>query len=324
MTPADDLPRFDDLQTAHARIRDRVERTPVEQYRALDLALGCQLFLKCEHQQPMGAFKLRGASNAVARLEEEERSGDLATHSSGNHGAALAMAATAAGRQAKVVMPANAVALKMDAVRRYGGEVIICEPNQSAREAGLAQLVAQGLIAVPPYDDADIIAGQGTAALELYQQTTEPLDDLVVPVGGGGLLAGCALASRALSPHTRLVGAEPAGAADTASSLAAGVRVKSWQPDTVADGLRAVIGVRNFALIQAHVDEVLLADDQAIIDAMRLAYEQAQLRLEPSAAVALAVIRGAPERFKGRRVGVMLTGSNIDTERFPWLDAMGD
>ncbi len=318
------LPTFEDLQTAHVRIQQRVQRTPVAQYPALDQKFGCQLLLKCEQQQPMGAFKLRGASNAVARLEEEGRAGDLATHSSGNHGAALAMAAAQAGRQAKVVMPANAVPLKMEAVRRYGGEVIVCEPNQNAREAGLAKLVAEGLIAVPPYDDGDIIAGQGTAAIELYQQASEPLDDLVVPVGGGGLLAGCALASRALSPHTRIIGAEPAGAADTASSLASGVRAESWQPDTIADGLRAVIGVRNFALIQAHVDEVLLADDRAIIDAMRLAYELAQLRLEPSAAVALAVIGGAPERFQGRRVGVLLTGGNVDTELFPWLDPMGD
>jgi threonine dehydratase len=312
------IPTIGALREAAERIRDRVRRTPVVNTARLDARLGCETWLKCEHFQPTGAFKLRGASNAVALLGERGIEGDVATHSSGNHGAALACAATAAGRRARVVMPENAVRAKVDAVRASKGEVIFCSPNQAAREAGLAEQVAQGCIAVPPYDHPDIIAGQGTAALELFEQVPG-LDCLVVPLGGGGLLAGCAIAARAVAPGLEVIGAEPAGAADTASSLARGSRVTSWSPDTVADGLRALVGAINFEVIRQYVDGVLLADDEAIIRAMRLALTNTGLRIEPSAAVALAVIAGQPERFEGRRVGVLLTGGNVDLERFPWL-----
>ncbi len=323
MTTPLTLPDLQDIQRAHQRIEKQIHRTPVERSAALDQALGCSVWLKCEQLQPTGAFKLRGAANAVACLEERGITGDVATHSSGNHGAALAWAARAAGRRARVVMPDNAVAAKIDAVRRFGGEVILCSPGQAPREAGLAELVEQGCIPVPPYDHPDIIAGQGTAALELLEAAPD-LDVLVTPLGGGGLLAGCAIAAQGIKPGIEIIGAEPAGAADTAASLERGARVPAWEPDTVADGLRALVGVSNFAVIQQRVSAVLLADDAAIIDAMRLALETADLRLEPSAAVALAVIQGHPERFAGRRVGVVLTGGNIDLERFPWLATNDD
>lgn len=312
-------PTYDDIVLAQERIRDRVSRTRVARSEALDRWLGCEAWLKCEQDQPTGAFKLRGASNAVAQLEAQGIAGDLATHSSGNHGAALAWAARAAGRQAVIVMPENAVRTKVDAVRRFGGVVDFCPPGQAPREAGLAKHVAEGRLPVPPYDHPDIIAGQGTAALELLAQSPG-LDALVAPLGGGGLLAGCAIAAKGVDPGIEVLGAEPAGAADTAASLASGERVSTWSPDTIADGLRAVVGVMNFAVIQREVDAVLLADDEQIVAAMKAAHELAGLRIEPSAAVALAVIRAAPERFAGRRVGIILTGGNLDTDAFPWLD----
>jgi threonine dehydratase len=318
MTTPPILPELGDIQQAHRRIAKQVVRTPVERPPELERRLGCRLWLKCDHLQPTGAFKLRGASNALACLEERGIAGDVATHSSGNHGAALAWAARAAGRHAHVVMPDNAVPAKIDAVRRYGGNVVLCPPGQAPREAGLAELVSRGCIPVPPYDHPDIIAGQGTAAIELLETAPE-LEVLVAPLGGGGLLAGCAIAAQGIKPGMEIIGAEPAGAADAARSLERGARVTEWEPDTVADGLRALVGVSNFAVIEARVQAVLLADDDAIIAAMRLAWETAGLRLEPSAAVALAVIQQHPEAFEGRRVGVILTGGNIDFERFPWL-----
>ncbi|MEM1412976.1 MAG: pyridoxal-phosphate dependent enzyme [Pseudomonadota bacterium] len=312
------MPAFKDILAARERVRNRVLKTPVLNSPRLDEWLGCRASLKCEQDQPTGAFKLRGASNAVARLEEAGVQGDLATHSSGNHGAALAWAARAAGRRAFVVMPENAVRSKVDAVRHFGGEVIFCAPGQAPREEGLAKQVALGRLPVPPYDHEDIIAGQGTAALELLEQVSG-LKALVAPLGGGGLLAGCALAAKGIDEHIAVYGAEPAGAADTAASLAQGARVESWSPDTVADGLRALVGKLNFDVIRNQVTEVLLSDDEAIVAAMRAAFERADLRIEPSAAVALAVIRKHRDHFEGQSVGVLLTGGNIDLDRFPWL-----
>ena len=316
--PETSAPTFQDLLRARELIRDRVERTPVVNAPSLDKWLGCEAWLKCDHLQPTGAFKLRGASHAIARLEAQGIAGDVATHSSGNHGAALAWAARAAGRKAFVVMPENAVGAKLDAVRRFGGEVLLCPPGQAPREAGLAEQVALGRLPIPPYDHPDIIAGQGTAALELLEQAPD-LDDVVTPLGGGGLLSGCAIAAHGINPAISVYGAEPAGAADTAASFAQGRRVEDWSPDTIADGLRALVGVLNFAVIREHVRDVLLADDEETIAAMRAALEHAELRLEPSAAVALAALRRHRDRFSGRRVGVVLTGSNIDLDRFPWL-----
>lgn len=309
---------FRAIQAAAGRIEGLVSRTAVVNEPRLDAALGCTVWLKCDHQQATGAFKLRGASNAVARLQELGRNGDVATHSSGNHGAALAFAARRAGRKAHVVMPENSVPGKMAAVRNCGGEVILCTPSQAAREQGLARLVEQGLHPVPPYDHPDIIAGQGTAALELLQDQPG-LDILMTPLGGGGLLAGCALAARALNPGIEVVGAEPEGAADGEASFRAGERVRHWQPDTIADGLRGLIGVSNFALISTHVDDILLADEAGIITAMRLVFETTGMAIEPSAAVPIAVVLAHHQRFAGRRLGIILTGANYDPDLFPWL-----
>jgi threonine dehydratase len=215
-------------------------------------------------------------------------------------------------------MPADAVPSKIDAVRSFGATVVLCEPGQRNREAGLASLVDAGYTPIPPYDHQDIIAGQGTAAIELLEDAPA-LDALITPLGGGGLLSGSAIAGRAMNPEMQIYGAEPAGAADTHASLEQGKRVTEWRPDTVADGLRAVVGVMNFQLIQTLVDQVLLADDQEIEQAMRLVLEQTALRIEPSSAVALAVIQRHPALFAGKRVGVIITGGNIDLELFPWM-----
>lgn len=313
-----DLPDFHDVQSAAARIKPFVRETPVLNDPALDQTLGFRLHIKCENLQGSGAFKLRGASNAVARLREQNISGDVATHSSGNHGAALALAARLDGRQAHVVMPENASPFKVSAVQDQGGKVYFCKPGQASREAGLQALVEQGHIAIPPYDHFDIIAGQGTACLELLAQLPE-LDTVLVPVGGGGLIAGAALVAR----HYGLscVGAEPSGAADTAISLAQRQRVENVQADTIADGLRALVGVRNFILIQQLVSAVITVTDDEIRQAMIALWRRFRLLAEPSSAVVLAAVQKQPEPFRGKNVAAIISGGNITPG--DWLKTSG-
>lgn len=307
--PSDDLPTAEDVRRAAARIAGRVTVTPVERSDDLDEMLGCRLFFKCENRQRTGAFKLRGASHAVARLDERGMPGDVATHSSGNHGAALACAATAAGRGAWVVMPEDAVTAKVDNVRRHGGQVIFCEPNQAAREAGLERLVSErGCHPIPPYDHPDIIAGQGTAALELLEAVPD-LDVIVTPVGGGGLISGTALIA---SGRCAVHGAEPAGAADTVNSLAAGERLPEPGDGTICDGLRALVGERNFAIIRDSVAAVHAVADEDSLEAMRWIRRHLGDWVEPSSSIALAAVAGQPEHFGGLRVGIILTGGNVD------------
>jgi threonine dehydratase len=292
--------------------------TPVLNEPGLDAVLRCNLYCKCENLQRTGAFKFRGASNAVARLRESNIGGDLATHSSGNHGAALALAARLDGRIAHVVMPENASPIKIEAVKRFGGLIHFCAPTQAAREAGLAKLEEDGLIRIPPYDHFDIIAGQGTAALELLQ-TNPDLEMLIAPVGGGGLISGTALAAE--DRDLAVFAAEPAGAADTATGIAQGRRVESWQPETIADGLRALVGVRNFAIIQQHVTRVLTVSDDEIRRAMALFWMHLRMLIEPSSAVVIAAVRKHPELFSGRRVGAIISGANIDPA--DWISLLG-
>jgi len=309
---------FADIHLASQRIRNQVRATPVLTDPDLNEALGCNLFCKCEHLQRTGSFKFRGASNAVARLREDGVDGDLATHSSGNHGAALALAARLVGRTAHVVMPDNASKIKIEAVRRFGGGIHFCKPTQADREAGLKRLVADGLIPIPPYDHFDIIAGQGTAALELLQSNPD-LEMLVAPVGGGGLISGTALA--AAETDIAVFGAEPAGAADTAASLAQGQRVDAWQPETIADGLRALVGIRNFEIIQKRVSRVLIVTDDEIRAAMALFWRQLRMLIEPSSAVVIAAVSKYPEIFSGKSVGAIISGSNIEPS--DWLSLLG-
>ena len=304
-----DLPGLADVQQAQDRIRALVRNTPVLNDPGLDSELGCALYCKCEHLQRAGAFKFRGASNAIARLRETDRPGDVATHSSGNHGAALALAASLDGRKAHVVMPDNASAIKIEAVKRYGGEIHFCAPTQAEREAGLDRLVEAGYTPIPPYDHFDIIAGQGTAALELLE-SHPGLEVLAAPVGGGGLVAGTAVVAAAHG--IPVFAAEPAGAADTAASMERGRRVESWPSDTIADGLRALVGERNFVLIQNHVQQVLTVTETQIRMAMQLFWRHTRMLIEPSSAVVIAAIASHPELFAGKSTGAVITGANIE------------
>lgn len=300
-----------DPYRALERIRARVRRTPVIRDDRLDAETGAQLHFKCEHLQDTGSFKLRGASHAVSRLPPD--CPGVATHSSGNHGAALALAARRRGLAAHVVMPEDAVRSKVAAVRAYGGTVHFCTPTQAAREAGLAGLVETGLAAVPPYDHDDVIAGQGTLAVELLADIPD-LDLLVAPVGGGGLLSGMALAACSHSRPVGIIGAEPAGADDTWRSLRLGARVTDHHPETMADGLRALVAERTLTIIGEHVDEVIRVEEAGILAAMTRIYACLKQVVEPSGAVALAAVLAAPERFAGRRVGVVLSGGNLDVD----------
>ena len=314
---ADQIPEFTDIFSAQQRFNGKIRTTPVLTDPQLNAEISCELWLKCENLQHTGAFKFRGASNAVAILDEQGRRGDVATHSSGNHGAALALAASTNNRRAWIVMPENSVRPKVEAVRRNGGEIVFCAPNQQARETGLAGLVAKGCIPVPPYDHGHIISGQGTVVIEMSEQIPG-LDIIITPVGGGGLISGCAIAARALIPGVRVIGAEPEGAADTALSLNQGKRVDQFAVDTIADGLRAIVGVLNFEIIHDNVDEVITVSDEQIIEAMALIWQRFRMLVEPSSATVLAAILASPGRFSGRRVGAVISGGNVDLEHLPF------
>lgn len=311
------LPRVDDLLAAAARIAPHAHVTPALQSQALDQMTGARLAFKAEHLQRGGAFKFRGACNAVWALPEDVAARGVVTHSSGNHGAALALAARTRGIACHVVVPEGAVATKLANIERHGATLWRCAPSIAAREAMCAQVQADtGATLVHPYADRQVMAGQGTAALELLH-SHGPFDLLVVPVGGGGLAAGTQLAIQAAVPQARLILAEPAGAADTARSLAAGSLQLDFTPDTICDGLRGTLGAPNFALLNGQA-EVITVDDAATVQAMRLLWQVLKQVVEPSSAIALAAILAEPARFAGQRVGVVLSGGNVDLDALPW------
>lgn len=306
------------ILAARTRIAGHVHRTPVLTSSTLDARLGAAVFFKAENLQRMGAFKIRGASNAIAALDPAERGRGVITHSSGNHAQAVALAARGLGIAATVVMPRTAAAPKVAAVRDYGAEVVFCEPTLAAREATTAELIERtGAVLVHPFEDERVIAGQGTAAAELFEDVPG-LDLLVAPVGGGGLLAGTALAAEAFSPGTRVVAAEPAGADDTARSLAAGHVVPVAAPRSIADGLLATLGARPFAIIRRLMTEVAVVEEGEIVEAMRFFFERMKLVAEPSGAVSLAALLAGRLDVRGRRVGVILSGGNVDLARLPF------
>ena len=310
--------QFADVEAAARRIAVAIHRTPVITSRALDELAGRRLYFKCENLQRVGAFKVRGAMNAVALVKARENLRTVATHSSGNHGTALALAARESGLQAIVVMPRNSAAPKIEAVQRQGARVVLCNPGRIAREAALAEVVAEsGAEVVHPYDDDRVIAGQGTAALELLEEQPD-LDAVIVPVGGGGLLAGTLVAARALRPRLAVFGAEPAAADDAARSLATGGRILVDAPETVADGLRASLGVLNFELIRTYCRAIVTVSEGEIIAAMRRFLECTKLLIEPSSAVPVAALIGHHLSADYRRVGVIITGGNVDLDRLPW------
>lgn len=316
------LPQPDDVLHARQRIHKHIHVTPVLASASLDALTGATLFFKAENLQRAGAFKFRGATNAVLQLNEATRARGVATHSSGNHGAALALAAQRAGLPATVVMPSNSVASKRAAVLAFGGRVVDCEPTHSAREAGLEAVLREtGATAVHPFEHPHVVAGQGTATLELLEQA-EGLGALLVPLGGGGLLGGTLLAVRASGLPLDVYGCEPEGAADAQRSFRAKQRLVDFVPHTVADGLRTPIGEVGFALMMRHATDVVSVSEHALLTAMRLLWERLKLVVEPSAAVPLAaLLPGGPlhERLRGRRVGILLSGGNVDLDDLPTL-----
>jgi len=313
-------PTFDDVRAAAGRLEGVSHRTPVVTCSALDELAGRRLFFKCENLQKIGAFKIRGASNFIQKLAPDVAARGVVTHSSGNHGQAVALAAGVRGIEARIVMPSTSSVVKKRAVAGYGGIVVECEPNESARDQTAARLVAEtGGTFIPPYDHPDIIAGQATAALELLEDAPD-LDAVVAPVGGGGLLSGTCITCHALRPELIVIGAEPAGADDAARSLAAGHIIPQDDPQTIADGLLTSLGPLTFAVLSQHLERIVTVTEVEIVSAMRLFWERVKLIIEPSAAVAVAAVLS--EEFRGlegmERVGVILSGGNVDLDRLPW------
>lgn len=307
------------LTAAENRLRGQAHRTPVLTNSTLDQRCGAQLFFKCENFQRVGAFKFRGAYNAIASLEDEARNRGVVTHSSGNHAQALALAARLFGIPARVVMPNNAPQVKRRAVEGYGAEVIPCQPTVEAREAGCQRVIDEtGATLVHPYNDWRVIAGQSTAALEFLEEVPD-LELLMVPVGGGGLASGTALAAHFRSPDTEVLGVEPAAADDAARSLETGTIQPSIAPKTMADGLRTQLGERTFTVLRQLMPCIVTVDEDSILEAMRTVWERMKLVIEPSAAVPLAALLSGRLDVGGRRVGIILSGGNVDLDALPWV-----
>ena len=321
MDPRTHVPSLDDVRNAAARIAPHAHVTPVLRSRALDALAGCEMYFKAEHLQRVGAFKFRGACNAVWSLDEAQAARGVITHSSGNHGAALALAARTRGLSARVVVPTTTPVVKREAILAYGAELVLCEPTMAARSATVARLQAEtGAELVHPFDDARVIAGQGTATLELMG-TAPGLDALIAPVGGGGLLSGAATAGRGLHPDLAIYGAEPSGAADAQASLRQGRCITDRHADTICDGLRGHLSPLTFSILRERGAEILDVPDEEIAAAMRLLWERLKQVVEPSAAVPLAAILRHRDRFRGKRVGVILSGGNVDLTALPWNSA---
>ena len=305
-----------DIQQAHARIAPHIHRTPILQSSALNKIIGCELFFKAENFQKIGAFKARGGCNAIFSMDQASLQKGVVTHSSGNHGAALAWAAALRGAPCTVVMPDNAPLVKIAAVKGYGANILLCEPTMAAREQAVATAISEhGFTLVHPFDNDVIIAGQGTAALEMLEQIDQPVDIVMAPIGGGGLLGGTSIYAKGMS-DAQVIGAEPEGAKDAWLGFKNGERLAEYSPNTIADGLRATVGVRNFAAIIDNVDDILLCSEARIVEAMRLIWTRLKVIIEPSCAVPLAAIMDQPEQFQGKRVAIILTGGNVDLDRF--------
>lgn len=302
------------IEQAHERIKSYVHRTLVMTSSAIDEIAGCTIFFKCENFQKIGAFKARGAMNAALQLTPEQRAKGIATHSSGNHAQAIARASKILGIPSFIVMPSNAPEIKKKGVRGYGGQIFECEPNVQSREATLAEVISKtGATEIHPFNNYDVIAGQATAAKELIEDAP-PLDYLLTPVGGGGLLSGTLLSAKYFSPATNVIAGEPAGADDAFRSMQSG-KIESSQSDTIADGLLTSLGDKTFPIIRDHVKEIIIVTDAEIIASMRLIWERMKIIVEPSCAVPLAVVLKEKRKFQGKKVGIILSGGNVDLER---------
>lgn len=315
--------KYSHIQNAQKRIQDYIHRTPILQSQQVNKMLGCEIFFKAENFQKVGAFKARGGCNAIFSLKKDSLDQGVITHSSGNHGAALAWAASLRDVSCTVVIPKNAPEVKKQAVEGYGAKVIQCLPTMAERERTVADEVkATGNLLIHPYDNDEIIAGQGTAVIEMLQQLDSPPDIIMAPIGGGGLLAGTAIGVNAFVNSTNrvinVIGAEPQGANDAWQGFKSGQRVIEQTPNTIADGLRSTVGIRNFKIISEKVDDIVLASEEGIVEAMRLIWMRLKIIVEPSAAVSLAAIMENRELFYGQRIGVIITGGNVNLDALPW------
>lgn len=308
-----------DIQQAAQRIQPYIHRTPVLMNESLNVKVGAQVFLKCENMQKVGAFKFRGACNAVFSLREEESRYGVCTHSSGNHAQALALAAKMRGIPAYIVMPENAPAVKKNAVAGYGGKITFCAPTLEARETTIKRIFEEtGANVIHPYNDERVIAGQGTAALELLEDIPD-LDIILAPVGGGGLLSGTSIAATEMKKGIRVIAAEPEMADDAYRSIQSGIIAPSTNPKTIADGLLTSLGSVTFPIIQERVEQIVTVSEQGIIEAMKFIWERAKIIIEPSAAVAIGVLLEKKINLTGAKVGVILSGGNVDLDKLPWI-----
>src|SRR5213595_2740473 len=310
--------KLDSIRAAHERSRPYIHRTPVLTGSRLNQATGASLFFKCENFQKIGAFKARGATNAIFSLDDETARRGVATHSSGNHGAAVARAAKLRGIPAHVVMPSNSAKVKVRTVESYDAHVVFCEPTEESRESTCAEVIKKtGATLIHSFENEHVIAGQGTAAVELLEDVSD-LDVIMCPVGGGGLLSGISIAAKSMRPQIKVIAVEPANADDAAQSFRAGRLLVTEKKFTIADGLRTNIGEPNFAIIQRYVNEIVTVSEAAIVSAMRTIWETMKIIVEPSAAVPYAAILERVIDVNGRRVGIILTGGNVDLDALPW------
>ncbi|MBR9891287.1 pyridoxal-phosphate dependent enzyme [bacterium] len=313
------IPSFEDMLTAHERIKPHVRRTEVRRSAYLNELTGADLFFKCENFQEPGAFKVRGACNAVFGLDEAQSAKGVATHSSGNHASCLSYAAMRRGIPCNVVMPRTAPQAKKDTVRRYGGRITECEPSTSSREAAFAEVqAATGGDFVHPYNDPRVIAGQGTCSKEFIEQT-DGLDMVVAPIGGGGMISGTCLTLATLAPECQVIAAEPEQADDAYRSFKAGHIIADDAPKTIADGLLVPLKDLTWHFVSNHVTEIYTASETEIVDAMKLVWKHLRVVMEPSSAVPMACVLKNPDAFRGKRVGIVLTGGNVDLDRLPWM-----
>ncbi|MCX6326216.1 MAG: pyridoxal-phosphate dependent enzyme [Bacteroidia bacterium] len=312
------LPSFSDILSAHSRIKLFIHQTPVMSSQQLNRLFDCELFFKCENFQKTGAFKFRGATNAVLTLTSEEKSRGVVTHSSGNHAAALALAARMNGVKANIVMPDNAPIVKKNAVAGYGAEITFCKPTLQAREETTRMIMEKtGATLVHPYDNFNVICGQGTAALELLKEKVD-LEMVIAPIGGGGLMSGTSTCVKGINKGIQVIGAEPLNANDAYISFTTGKLTPSVNPQTVADGLLTSLSELTFSVIRKNVDKILTAKEESIIDCMLLIWERMKIIIEPSSATVLAIIKENPDVFRGKKIGLIISGGNVDFRKLPF------
>lgn len=312
------LPSFSEIKEAHSRIKPFIHHTPVMSSSLLNGIFGCELYFKCENFQKAGAFKFRGATNAVLQLTKKEKRKGVVTHSSGNHAAALALAARMNGVKAHIVMPENAPVVKKNAVESYGGEITFCTPTQKAREETTKAIIEKtGATLVHPYDNYNVICGQGTAALELLEEKDD-IDIVVAPVGGGGLLSGTSISAKGFRNGIMVIAAEPLNASDAFRSFHKGQIEPSVNPATIADGLLTSLSDLTFSIIRKNVDEIFTATEESIIQSMWLIWERMKIIIEPSSATVLAIVKENPEVFRGKKIGLILSGGNVDFRKLPF------